>query len=90
MAIYKNSVFNGGTVQLDGNTFEGCKFSATRLVYSGGEPPIISRCEFVGEEFVFEGAARNTLQFLIGMSKPASGMQQLIRGTFAEAFGKDV
>ncbi len=48
-------------VTLDGEHFEDCEFRQCRLIYSGGEPPSLTRCRFEACEWRFEGPAANTL-----------------------------
>ncbi len=35
MSIYKDTKFINQIINLDGNSFEGCKFEGCHLVYSG-------------------------------------------------------
>ena len=54
-------LYNHETVALDGETFEDCEFRSCRLVYAGGELPVLSGCRFDDCEWKFEGAAQRTL-----------------------------
>jgi hypothetical protein len=56
--------YNHQTVVLDGEEFHGCEFVASRLVYSGGEPPVFEDCRFDACEWKFEEAAAHTLSYL--------------------------
>jgi hypothetical protein len=56
--------FNHQTVELDGEAFEDCTFSACRLVYAGGELPQFDRCRFEDCDWRFEEAAGRTLAYL--------------------------
>lgn len=57
-------IFNHETVLLDGETFSGCEFRASRLVYAGGEPPVFTECRFDGCEWKYDEAAARTLAHL--------------------------
>ncbi len=69
-------------VKLDGNEFIDCTFENCTLVYSGGLPPLITRCDFKSFTFEFRGHAANTVAFLQAMASPKSGFQSVIRKTF--------
>ena len=49
------------TVPLDGETFSDCEFRDSRLVYSGGEPPVFSQCKFEACDWRYDDAAARTL-----------------------------
>jgi len=56
--------YNHQTVSLDGEIFQGCDFSACRLIYGGGEPPVFQDCKFTACEWKFEKGAADTLAYL--------------------------
>lgn len=57
-------IYNHETVVLDGEHFSDCEFRDSRLVYSGGEPPVFSGCQFHGCEWKQDEAAVRTLAYL--------------------------
>jgi hypothetical protein len=81
-ASFLNTKFENVTQELDGLTFEECTFEGCTLVYKGGPPPALKRCDFNNTGFRFEGAAANTIAFLQAMSAPTSGLQVVVRDTF--------
>jgi hypothetical protein len=56
--------YNHQTVQVDGESFHGCEFTACRLIYAGGPPPVFDDCRFDACEWKFEEAAADTLSYL--------------------------
>jgi hypothetical protein len=52
------------TVTLDGETFEDCEFRDCRLVYAGGEPPVLENCRFHDCDWRQDEAAARTLAYL--------------------------
>lgn len=85
MALYKGKEFEG-RVEVDGNVYAACIFMDVVLVYSGGEPPSFAGCVFRNWKFEFDGPASNTVNFLKSLAPKRSGMSDLIRQTFPEAF----
>ncbi len=57
-------IYNHETVQLDGEVFSECEFRESRLVYSGGAPPVFEQCRFDGCEWKQDDAAARTLAHL--------------------------
>ena len=57
-------IYNHETVALDGEVFSECEFRQSRLVYSGGEPPVFEHCRFDGCEWKQDEAAARTLAHL--------------------------
>ncbi len=80
--MYQNETFTG-EVDLDRNDFDTCTFSEALLIYSGGTPPSLNGCNFTNVKFEFRGAASNTVAFLQAMASPNSGLQGIVRDTFA-------
>lgn len=66
MNVNENT-FNGITQQLDGTSFTKCKFIECTLVYNGGEPPNLIDNQFTNCNWVFGGAAANTINFLTSL-----------------------
>jgi hypothetical protein len=74
--------FTGTRVLLDGKHFEDCSFETCTLVYRGGVPPNFVRCDFAAPRFVFEEAAKSTVQL---MSAIYNGIdERIIERTFDE------
>lgn len=67
MADIENKTFNNETVHVDGNSYIGCTFTRSTLVYSAGEIPEFANCEFDRVTLDFDGAAQNTMTFLSGL-----------------------
>ena len=64
MAKHLGEQFADRRVELDGETFENCRFVRCEVVYSGGPLMSLIGCRFEGCAFVMEGAAKQTLAFL--------------------------
>ncbi len=79
----KNKDFTGKTVDLDGNSYEDCKFNNAKLTYSGGEPPELIRCDCSGATIGFRGAAERTAMFMRAMAQDPA-LSGYIRHVFAE------
>jgi hypothetical protein len=76
-------VFGADIVDIDGAEFIECRFRGTTLRYSGGELPRIIRCSFSDAHFAADGAAAKTVAFLKAMASTDSGLQDVVRETFA-------
>jgi len=59
--------FHGRTVILDGGAFRDCSFEACRIVYCGGELPVLQGCRFANCGWAFSEAAANTLTMLTAL-----------------------
>jgi hypothetical protein len=64
MATFRNSVFKGQTVDLDGNTYVECVFTNCVIRFSGGGPVSLVGCTFSECKFALDGAAAHTLRYL--------------------------
>jgi len=74
--------YSSERVVLDGKHFEDCTFETCTLVYKGGTPPNFVRCDFAAPRFVFEEAAKSTVQL---MSAIYNGIdERIIEKTFDE------
>ena len=62
--LYKNKTFEGGSVDIDGNVYDGCNFKDCMLVYRGGDWTFTGPTSFVNVSCDFKGTANNTLQYL--------------------------
>ena len=63
----ENSSFRGGSVLLDSTEFINCRFQNVKLVFAGAGPVSLRGCVFDNVQWVFDGPASNTLQFLRAM-----------------------
>lgn len=79
---YKNKPFNKVTVELDGNTFDTCKFKGCVLEFSGGKPPTITNCDLSDSSFSFTDQAADTVQFMKAMYH--GGFKEVIEETFEQ------
>ena len=59
-----NIAYSHETVVLEGETFSNCEFRDCRLIYTGGEPAVLTDCRFVDCEWKLEDAAVRTLAHL--------------------------
>jgi len=83
MNKFEGSTFDGGTVTLDNNNFNKCKFRNCIIQYGGAGPVGLSNCEFSNVKWVFHGAANNTLNFMQAMyTGMGEGGKQIIEQTF--------
>lgn len=71
-------------IDLGGVSFVDCEFKNCKLIYSGGDPPTLTRCTYENIQFEFRRRAANTVAFLKSMANPESGLQQVVRETFPE------
>jgi hypothetical protein len=74
--------FNDETVSLDGNTFDGCKFTNCILEYSGGKPPTMTNCNLTKTSFSFSDQASDTVAFMTAMYH--GGFKTVIEETFEQ------
>lgn len=61
---YIHRVFRHETIDLDGNTFEDCKFVECKLVFRAYERVYFNRCTFTECDWTFGGPAETTFVFL--------------------------
>jgi hypothetical protein len=59
-----NITYSHETVVLEGETFSDCEFRDCRLIYTGGEPAVLTNCQFVGCDWKLEDGAVRTLAHL--------------------------
>lgn len=55
---------SGQVLHLDYQEFSDQVFHRCKLVYSGGRPPVMNNVDVIECEFIFEGAALNTVHFM--------------------------
>lgn len=80
MATYKDASFENLQLVLEGEEFIRCKFDKCVLTYSGGPLPMLNGCSFNESNFVLDGPAAKTINFLIGMYH--GGMKDVVEGIF--------
>jgi hypothetical protein len=59
-----NVTYSHETMILEAETYSDCEFRDCRLIYTGGEPAVLTDCKFVDCEWKLEDAATSTLAFL--------------------------
>jgi hypothetical protein len=69
---FEQKRFEGGRVDLDGNTFVGCHFVECKLIFRGQGWPRFDGCLFTQCDWVFDDAAELTLEFLAWMYRGLS------------------
>ncbi len=83
MAVFRNETFSNETIILDGNQYTGCKFNGCRLLFNGGDLPVMQSCELNDSPFQFGGAADRTLTLMASIHQGMGpGGKQLIENTF--------
>lgn len=86
-----SNTYRGGKVQLDNNSFTACTFDSCVLEFGGTGPVELNDCSFNNVQWVFTGAAQNTLNFLHGMYHGmGEGGRQIVETTFDNIRGKNV
>ena len=70
----KDRTYEGGSVETDGNNFNGCTFDSVELRYAGGEHPFFENCVFKGSvSWRFTEAGLRTVQFLQRIANDEGG-----------------
>lgn len=83
------AVYTGQKIKLDNNSFAKCTFTNCILEFSGTGVVELSECKFEDVQWVFTGAAQNTLTFLHGMyNGMGEGGKQIVEATFDNIRGK--
>jgi hypothetical protein len=86
-----SNTYDGGKVQLDNNSFTKCSFNNCIMEFGGTGPVELNECGFNNVQWVFTGAAQNTLNFLHGIySGMGEGGKQLVEATFDNIRGQNV
>ena len=85
MAEFIDSTFRGGRVPLDGQRFVRCMFKDAKIVFTGLAPVIMEGCSFENVEWVFEGPAALTVNFLRALYQGGGeGGRKLVEATFEQ------
>ncbi len=83
MTMYKDELFIKQRVSLDADQFFNCRFVRCTMIYSGSSGVVMEGCELDSCDWVFDGAADNTLIFLSQLYRGlGSGGQQLVDAIF--------
>lgn len=86
-----SNTYNGGKVQLDNNSFTKCNFNNCIMEFGGVGAVELNDCSFNNVQWVFTGAAQNTLNFLHGMyNGMGEGGKQIVEATFDNIRGQNV
>jgi hypothetical protein len=67
MQWVRDKRFDNQRIPLDGVRFVGCVFAESKLIFTATEPVSFDKCTFISCDWVFEGPALATLQFLAVM-----------------------
>ena len=76
-----------GAVELDGNSFDNCRFKDATLIYRGGDAPRLVNCSFDPAQVEFQDAAANTVRLLGAMAGPESALRYLVARMFWQMLG---
>lgn len=79
---YKNHTFENSTEVIDGNEYESCEFRNCRIVYRGGELPLMRYCNFIAPQFFMEDAAQRTMLLLQNVYHAGDWGMRIIEDTF--------
>ena len=83
MAESNRAVLRDVTEVLDGNVYNQCVFTNCKMVYRGGQIPLLRQCTFNDCSLHFEDAARRTLDLLKGMYQGFGPMgRKIVEDTF--------
>lgn len=82
MSKFVDGEFDGVTLDIDGNIFEGCTFKNCQLRFAGGDGAQFDKCTFDGVGILFVGAAANTLKFMGALYR--SGFAPMVEATIAQ------
>ena len=75
------------TIQIDGETFVGCRFESCELVFNGLMGATFIDCVFSKDiKWRFDGPANNTLKFMRALYE--GGADKLIENIFREIRGE--
>lgn len=66
--VDKETIKNRAIV-LDYSEHRSTRFERCKLIYRGGQPPILIDNDFIECTWLFENEAQNTLEFLRGLAK---------------------
>ncbi len=80
---YDGKTFTDVTIRIDEDVFTNSKFVRCRIVFTGVRPARFENCVFDRCEWVFDGPAENTIQYLAAMYNGlGTGGRELVEGLF--------
>jgi hypothetical protein len=83
MKDMKDLLITDENVEVDGKTFQNCHFIESRIIFKGGKVPEFTDCIFERCQWVFDGAAENTIQYFAALYTGLGlGGQEIIEGIF--------
>lgn len=85
MTTTRDTSISDQDVRLDDAEIVGCTLTNCRLLYGGGGHPVLRETSISGGQLVFDGAARNTIDFMQTFYR--HGAAEVIDQTFAAVRG---
>ena len=82
MGEFREQIFEGQSIILDGNRFTGCTFRNCVLRFSAASAADLRANHFEDVRFEFEGSAAMTLGFLAALYRDGGGFEQIVESTF--------
>jgi|SRR5689334_2185108 hypothetical protein len=80
---YVNQQFRDENIHIDEDEYQFCRFQNCRIIFSGNGPARFSNCKFDECQWVFDGAAEETIQYLAALySGLGAGGRALVEGVF--------
>jgi hypothetical protein len=64
MTTYREEIFTDERIYLDKNDYWDCKFKQCKIIFDATGPVVLKRPTLIDCQFVFEGPAEKTLQFM--------------------------
>ncbi len=82
---HSGKTMTDATEVIDGNRYVDCRFENCKMVFRGGEIPLITGCHFENCQWQFDDAAERTLLFMRQLYHGmGAGGAQLIEATMAQ------
>ena len=79
----ENKLITDENVFVDQNEYINCVFERCRIIFTGKGPARFSGCRFILCEWVFDGAAEETIQYLAALyNGMGTGGADLVEGVF--------
>ncbi len=81
----ENATYQKTRISLENMTYINCKFEDCKIEFSGEGKVALSGCEFIDCQWVFVGAADNTLAFMNSMYHHFGDFgKQVVEATFQQ------
>ncbi len=81
--VVANQTFVGQNIPVDNIIYRNCRFTGCRIIYQGLGPAHFENCTFDAPQWVFDGPAENTLQYLAFLYNALGpGGRDLVEGIF--------